>query len=197
MSNGDIPENYGEKDNITWSERHSTSYLVIGFPKANLAGHIDVGIDFTWHGLFWQRSFYGYEIIIPFSNDVWGWIHEVGLPQEVIHEEGILHPDQTSQTLLSVAKPETSTISGTLPNPDLITFYSGRVWYLWDVQKNGNHTLYASTAVVIDTEVNDKKSQYELALALFPLMVGIGVPTMISCGIEFLKLHSKEEGSTK
>jgi hypothetical protein len=101
-------------------------------------------------------------------------------------------PEETSQTLLSVAKPEISTISGTEPDPDSITFSSKRVWYFWDVKKNSNSTLYASTAFVVDVELNSEKNQYDLALALFPLMVGIGIPTMISSATELLRLRLKE-----
>lgn len=189
--NGERPENLGKENRIIWNESHSTSYLVVEFPTANLAGHIDVTIDFTWHGLFWQKSFYAHEIILPFSNNFPAYIHDVGLPEQTIHEEGILRPDQTLLTLLSVAKPEQSAISGTEPNPDSITFYTKRVWYFWDVKKDSNSTLYDSTAFIIDMEVSDKKNQYDQIFAAFPLMVGIGIPMIISSSTELLKTRSR------
>jgi hypothetical protein len=189
--NGDRPENLGKKNSIIWNESYSTSYLVVEFPRANLAGHIDVIIDFTWQGLFWQRSFYAREIIVPFSNNFPTYIHDVGLPEQAIHEEGILRPDETLQTLLSVAKPDQSTISGTEPSPDSITFSTRRVWYFWDVKKDSNSTLYESTAFVIDMEVNDKKNQYDQIFAAFALMVGIGIPMIISSITELLKTRSR------
>lgn len=188
--NGERPENLGKENSIIWNESHSTSYLVVEFPTANLAGHIGVTIDFIWHGLFWQKSFYAYEIIVPFGNNFPPFINDVGLPGQTIHEEGILRPDQTLLTLLSVAKPDQSTISSTEPNPDSVTFYTKRVWYFWDVKKDSNSTLYDSTAFIIDMEVNDKKNQYDQIFAVFPLMVGIGIPTIISSSTEILKTRS-------
>jgi hypothetical protein len=191
--NGEKPENYDPRNNTQWSETYSTSYLIIEFPEARLSGQIRVALEFTWSGLFWQRSFYEYEIIFPFSNGFPSYIYQVGLPEEAINENGKLLPAETAQTLLSVAKPETSTISNTVPNADAITFSTKRVWYVWDIRNKNNPTLYASTAIIMDIEINDKKIQYEQAFAFFPLFVGIGIPMMVSSATELVRLRSNEQ----
>lgn len=192
--NGEKPENYGTRNNnIQWSETHSTSYLIIEFPEARLNGQIRVALEFTWSGLFWQRSFYEYEIVFPFNNGFPSYIHQVGLPEEAINENGKLLPAETAQTLLSVAKPETSIISNTMPNSDAITFSTRRVWYFWDIRNKNNPTLYASTVITMDMETNDNKIQYEQALAFFPLFVGIGIPMMVSSATELVRLRLNEQ----
>ena len=96
--NGEKPETYGTRNNnIEWSETYSTSYLIIEFPKARLYGQIRVSLDFTWSGLFWQRSFYEYEIVFPFNNAFPSYIHDVGLPEEAINENGKLLPAETAR----------------------------------------------------------------------------------------------------
>jgi hypothetical protein len=191
--NAEKPEDYGGRNDTNWSETYSTSYLLIEFPKTRLNGHVEIVLDFTWSGLFWQRSFYGYEIVFPFSNVFPSYIHNVGLPEEAINENGKLPPDETSQALFSVAKPETSTVTNTVPNSDAMTFSTKRVWYFWDMRNKTNHTMYTSSVVTMDIDMNDRKTQYERAFAFFPLFVGIGIPTMISCGTELLRLRLKEE----
>jgi hypothetical protein len=128
--NGQYPENYGKKETIIYCNKSSSSYLLIDVPKIDV-GHIQVSINFIWKDIFWRTSFYKYNIVVPFSSEFPPYINEVGLPKEVINYNGILFLDETSEARLSVAKPEKAVFSETLPNPDLITFYSGKVWYLW------------------------------------------------------------------
>jgi len=113
----------------------------------------------------------------------------VGLPKEAINGNGLLLPDVTSRASLSIIRPETATISEAMPNPDVIGFSEGKVWYVWDIKRRSDRDRYASTAVSIDVEVDNLKIKYESSWAYFTLCLGIGVPLMISSSIQYLILR--------
>lgn len=190
--NGQSPEDYGKKETIITYERSATSYLLIDIPKENftdVGDRIRVSIDFTWKGVFWRQSFYKYNLVVSFNSGFPSYINEVGLPKEAINGNGLLLPDVTSRTALSIIRPEKAAISEAMPNPDVIGFSEGKVWYVWDIKKRSDRDRYASTAVSIDVEVDNLKMKYESSWAYFTLCLGIGVPLIISSSIEYLRLH--------
>lgn len=190
--NGQSPEDYGKKETVITYERSATSYLLIDIPKENftdVGDRIRLSIDFTWKGVFWRQSFYKYNLVVSFNSAFPGYINEVGLPKEAINPTGLLIPDVTGRTSLSIIRPETVTVSETMPNPDVIGFSEGKVWYVWDVKSRSNRDRYVSTAVSIDFEVDSLKMTYESSWAYFALCLGIGVPLIISSSIEYLKFR--------
>jgi hypothetical protein len=190
--NGHSPEDYGKKESILPYERSATSYLLIDIPKENftdVGDRIKVSIDFTWKGVFWRQSFYKYNLVVSFNTNFPNYINEVGLPNEAINVNGLLIPDVTSRTMLSIIRPEAAVISEAMPNPDVMTFYGGKVWCVWDVKSRSDRDRYASTAVSVDVEVDELKKEYESSWAYFTLCLGIGVPLMVSSFFEGLKLH--------
>jgi len=178
--NGQSPEEYGKKESIITYEQSATSYLLIDIPEEDIAGHIQVFMDFTWKGVFWRQAFYVYNLVVSFNSAFPNYINEVGLPKEAINGNGLLLPDVTSRTSLSIARPEKATISQAMPNPDVIGFSEGKVWYSWDIKKRSDRDRFASTAVSIDIEVDDLKKKYESSWAYFTLCLGIGVPLIMS-----------------
>lgn len=191
--NGQSPEGYGKKEIIITYEESATSYLLIDIPKEDIAGHIQVFMDFTWKGVFWRRAFYTYNLVVSFNSAFPNYINEVGLPKEAINGNGLLLPDVTSRTSLSIARPEKAAISEAMPNPDIIGFSEGKVWYSWDIKRRSDRDRYASTAVSIDMEMNDLKKVYASSWAYFTLCLGIGIPLIISSVIEFFKLYFSKD----
>jgi hypothetical protein len=191
--NGNVPVNYGKKEAILNYDRGATSYVLVEIPSENVTGHVQAQVDFVWRDIFWRRSFYTYEVIVPFNTAFPNFIHDVGLPREAINDSGKLLPDFTSRTLLSVAKPEMAAFSGTMPNPDRVTFYSGKVWYLWDIKAGSDYSKYVSTAVTLDLEIEQFKKEYEQSYAFFALLMGIGLPLVISSVVELLKLSCSRQ----
>lgn len=187
--NGQNPEAYGKKETTITYNRSATSYLLVDIPRENVSGHIQVFIEFTWKDVFWRRSFYKYNFVVSFNSGFPNYINEVGLPKEVINGNGLLLPDVTSRTILSIVKPDRATISEAMPNPDVIGFSEGKVWYNWDIKKRSDRNLYASTAVSIDMEIDELKKKYESSWAYFTLFLGVGIPIMISSFVQFLKLY--------
>lgn len=187
--NGQSPEDYGKKETIITYERSATAYLLIDIPREDIAGHIQVSINFIWKGAFWRHSFYKYNLVVSFNSAFPNYIHEVGLPKEAINDNGLLLPDITSRTSFSIAKPDAAGIAEAMPNPDVIGFSEGKVWYTWDIKKRSDRDRYASTAISIHIEVDDLKKEYESSWAYFTLCLGIGVPLLISSLIESIKIH--------
>lgn len=184
----------GKTASIICNENKSSSYLLIEVPKIE-EGYIQVSMSFTWKNFLWRTSFYRYELAVPFNSEIPPDINEVQLPRQVKNPNGILLLDETSQARLSVAKPDIDMSIDTLPDPDLITFYSRKVWYLWDIKQRSNHHEYVSTAVSISIEIEDLRRQYEAWLSACTFLLGIGIPLIVSSLAEFLKLRYSDKRS--
>lgn len=188
----DLKVNFGgnevQNKTVYYYDLSGTSYIIAKLPKLG-ASHIELSIGFTWKDMFQQRSFSEFDLIVPFSNAFPPYIHQISwLPTEAINYDGILFLDETGRTKLSVATPWTATFSGLLPNPDAITFYTNRIWHIWDMKERINHTQYVSSVVSIGVSDDSLKTVYEQSLAYFLLLLGIGIPTVISSLIELIKL---------
>jgi hypothetical protein len=57
------------------------------------------------------------------------------------------------------------------------------------MKQRSNHHEYVSTAISIGEEVDDLKREYELSLSYFTLLLGIGIPTIISSSSELLRFR--------
>lgn len=165
------------------NNRTSTSYLLTGVKRNKVQGSVDVRLKFLWRNVFWRRSFYEFSLVVPFNFNQEGSITDVGLPQEALNVNGILTPDSTDRTTLSIARPEGVFLSNALPNPDTMTFATGRVWYTWDIAKRSDPRRYSGTAISLDLEVNALRKEYSDSSANFYLYLGIGIPFIISSAI--------------
>jgi len=190
---GQSPKGYSGRVMMLNPPERATSYLLIDIPTKNLTrtGRITISMRFTWKGIFWRQSFYKYSLVASFNTGFPYFINEVGLPKEAINGNGMLIPDVTTRASFSIAKPEATTISEAMPNPDVVGFSEGKVWYSWDLKKRSDRLRYSSTAVSIDIELNDLKLLYDAAWASFTLALGIGLPIIISSSIEYLKIKTQ------
>ena len=188
--NGQSPKDYGGRVQMLNYPQRATSYLLIDIPNENFTkeGHMTLSMYFTWKGNFWRQSFYKYNLIVSFNTGFPSFINEVGLPKEAINGNGMLIPDVTTRASFSVAEPEAATISEAMPNPDVVGFSEGKVWYSWDLKKRSDRTRYASTAASITIQLDDLKKVYEASWSAFPLALGIGLPVIISSSIGFLRI---------
>lgn len=188
--NGQSPIDYGGSATVLNSPQRATSYLLIDIPNENFTtgGHITLSMYFTWKGVFWRQSFYRYNLLVSFNTGFPSFINEVGLPTEAINGNGMLIPDVTTRASFSIAKPEAATIPEAMPNPDIVGFSEGKVWYGWDLKKRSDRDRYASTAASIDIEVDGLKRMYESSWATFPLALSIGLSLIISSSIEYSKI---------
>ncbi len=188
--NGQSPVDYGGRERTLSYPKKATSYLLIDIPNENFTtgGHITMHISFTWKEVFWRQSFYRYNLLASFNTNFPSFVNEVGLPTEAINGNGMLIPDVTTRTSLSIAKPESNMISATMPDPDIVGFNEGKIWYNWDIKKRSDRDRYASTSVSIDIEVAGLKRRFEETWAYFTLCLGIGVPLVISSLIKFWEL---------
>ncbi len=188
---GMAPELYGTGRATTiYYEPASSSYILWEIPAERVPGHNQIKINFLWKGVFWQRSHYKYALVVSFNSDFPDYLIRAGLPAEAINENGKLLADITQKTSLSIAKPEVVTISDSTPAADKITFYTGKLWYIWDIRERSDSHNYASTAVSVDLEVDSLRIEYDQAFAYFALFLGIGAPLFISSIVELLKLYA-------
>jgi hypothetical protein len=166
------------------------SYIVFNVPNTEIGGSIRFTIDFIWHNAFCRYSYYEYGLVLSFNSGFPNYIYNVQLPQRAIYGNGLILPDMMSRSSVSISKPSNVVLTSS-PNVERTGFSYGQVWNSWDLKNMSDRERFASVGAIIDFQVTTLKDQYDFAVAILWLLLGIAIPLIVSSFIELLKL-SKE-----
>jgi len=175
----------------------SNSYILLEIPQENITASLGFYITFLWKNMLLKSSYYEYQLIVPFNAAFPSFIDDVGLPNEVINGYGKLVFEYTSETKVSIARPEGVTISNFVPNPDHYGLSYDKIWYTWELQNRCDHTTYSSTAIVVDIEIEEMRADRERTSSFSMLFFGIGIPLIIGSIIESKKDELTEAENEK
>lgn len=168
------------------------SYLLIEMPRENLTGWSDFYITFLWKNVLWRRTYSEYYLIVPFNAVFPSFIYDVTLPEESLNGNGILIFDYTFETKLSITRPKAVTVSEIVPAADHYGLSYDRLWYTWDIKEKCNWTEYSSTAIVMDIEVDELRTDHEKRFSISFLFFGIGIPMILT---SIFKIWEEEPNS--
>ena len=158
----------------------TNSYLLIEMPRKNITGLCNFYITFLWRNVLWRRTYCEYYLVLPFNAVFPSFINDVTLPEESRNGDGILIFDYTSETKLSIERPNDVTVSETIPAADHYGLSYNEVWITWNIERRCNWTRYSSTAIVMDIEVDELRMNHERLMSFSFLLLGIGIPTSLT-----------------
>jgi hypothetical protein len=170
---------------------HDNSYILVEIPRKNVTGLMNFYVTFRWNNMLWRRTYTEYSLVIPFSAVYPSFIDSLGLPEETRNGNGILIFDYTSETKLSIERPEGVTFAETVPTADHYGLSYDKLWYTWDIKSKCNWTKYSSTAVIMDFEVDELVTTHERLFAISFLLFGIGIPMSLTSFFEILNVRRK------
>lgn len=111
--------------------------------------NVSLDIEFTWKDCIYSSSFDEFVLVLPFGfsfDEAW-YQHA----KEVLDTSSVelLSPDKFRAGYIGMAVPLDAVVSSARPEPDMVTFGTGRPWMHWDKSVLGNFTTVGSSAVVL------------------------------------------------
>ena len=186
------PSDFGG-NNLTLSAKNM-SYIFVSLPKNNNhvsehfedAGHFTLTYRFTVESAFTKINSYTYEFPITWGGGLNNVYREFDFLINIypdLHWQ--LHFFIASNALLRVERSSQYYYSEVLPRLDTIEVIENITSYCWDLKEVGAKGRESS--IIIEIMNLSTKSRYDLNYSLVWLSLGVGIPTIISGLIEFLK----------
>lgn len=142
----------------------------------------------TLESPLFQKSYSVYEMVNQFDSATQAEIRNL-VPNRMV---SFLTPLNSLRYLLKVARASDSFVSAD-PAADAIDFSDGKLWYTWDIGRRSDDHFFA-TAIMVDFEIASLVEQRERTVFFASILLGVGIPLIISSLVELFKLRIRAEG---
>jgi hypothetical protein len=151
--------------------------------SVNLTGisssSVGITITFTWAGCLYRRDYSEFLIMIPFDLDPYS-----GLPSSQP-----LLPQFFENAYVAVSLPNDSAPTGLHPQIEYTTFYTNRIWYLWNLTEATPGSGWSSSAVWMTFESSTKTREMENGRFWSGLVLGLGLSSLSAGVLSLLEIR--------
>jgi len=146
--------------------------------------------------VLYRKSYTTFGLITQFDS-AFPTIPAAGLPHEIaVGTFSFFTPVSSQSYALEIAQPERSRVEST-PAADAIVFAGARTWYLWTLPEKRSALDYFGMAVLTDFEMLDLVEQRETYLFQDGLLLGVGLPAILTGTLELLRELKERAAQTE
>lgn len=168
-------------------DSNRVSYVVVKVPKDNVSDLLSLHIKFGWSSFSSKISINEYTLTASFDTTLPQFFDAAKSSLDINGQENILLPEVATTYRFSLARPQAEILTQMMPTADNIVFNGSNVWLLWDINRRSDSRRFVSTAVSLEARNDNERTLYDLSLAFFLFLIGLGIPIAISAFFEYSK----------